>query len=472
MFGSRKNREKGSILLIAIVVVSVISVGLVCSLAYQKDLGKMGNRRREQMRAFYVADIGVQRVIHWFNHPDEYTPDTVLFTKFSDTESYFDSSDQTRFISTVSVPSGLLPVVYDANNSYLGELVNLQLLPPDPTHDPISCIVKVQSVGKSFSGPPKTIMVYLNTSHTFNIECPAAIITDQTATWGGQFNIRWGQVWAKHNAILPNLAQTKKAFKDDPWLKLKVKETVYLNNANYADGTNTGSTTPLPETAPNYFQPWLLTDADLDEIYQHQTETAADAADPFFFPIFDYQLNKEYAITKGRYYGSDAAGDIYRDGIIDEAHKVTDLYAEFHIADADNGPYEFIFIDTIDKQPPALDGSNMCTLHFSGNTPHTKGVFYCANNVYLGGSGDPPDVTNAVDPNNSINSLNKVRHQGLFYVSGQFDQQGENTIYGSCVAGGGFGSGGCPEVYYDYRLKTGALMTAGSNVRRVLWRTY
>jgi hypothetical protein len=467
MFVSRKKGEKGAVLMIAIVVIAIISVGLVCCLSYQKDLGKMGTRRREQMRAFYVADIGVQRVIHWFNHPNEYTPDTVLFTKFSDTESYFDSSDNTRFTSVVDVPSGLLPVVYDTNNSYLGELVDLKLLPPDATHDPIPCIVKVQSVGKSISGPPKTIMVYLNTAHTFEIECPAAIISELGADWGGQFNIHWGEAWAKLDVHLPNIAHVTKAFKDDQWLKLKTKGFIMLESGNYADGTNNGSTTPLPDTAPNYFQPWLTTSTYLDEIYQHQVESYPD----FYFPVFDYQTYKDYAILKGEYYGTDARGNVYRDGIIDQAHLVTDLYNEFHIPDADNGPYKFIFIDTIDQQPPALDGSNMCQLKFAGNTPHTKGVFYCANNVYLGGSGNPPNVTNAVDPNNNTHTLVAVRHQGLFYASGQYDQQGQNTIYGSCVAKGGFGAGGCPEVWYDYRLQYGNLMTTGSNVRRVLWKT-
>lgn len=468
MCASKNKGEKGAVLMIAIVVVAIISVGLVCCLTYQKDLGKMGTRRREQMRAFYVADIGVQRVIHWFNHPEEYTPDTILFTKFSDTESYFDSSDNTRFTSVIDVPSGLLPVVYDANNSYLGELVNLKLLPPDPTHDPITCIVKVESVGKSISGPPKTIMVYLNTSHTFEIECPAAIISELGADWGGQFNIHWGQVWAKLDVHLPNLSHVTMAFQQDQWLKLKTIGFLFLENGNYADGTGNGSTTPLPESAANYFQPWLLSDPILTEIYQHQVENYPD----FYFPDFDYQIHKDYAIQKGRYYGTDATGKIYRDGIIDDTHLVTDYHAEFDIPDADNGPYEFIFIDTVDKQPPAADGSNMCDIRFTGDCPHTKGVFYCANNVFLGGSGSPPNVTNAVDPNDNIQTLVKVRHQGLFYVSGVFEQQGENTIYGSCVAKGGFGAGGCPEVYYDYRLQYGNLMTTGSNVRRVLWKTY
>ena len=468
MSGQRKKREKGAVIMLAIVVVSVLSLCLVWFMSYQMDLGKMGNRRREQMRAFYVADIGIQRVVHWFNHPEEYTPNTTLFTKFEDTEAYFDASDQSRFTSTVNVPSGLLPVVYDANNSYFGKLTNLMLLPPDASADPIPCIVKVQSIGEARNGPPKTIMVYLNSAQTFNVECPAAIVSEQNAMWGGQFNIHWGEVWAKTNANLPNLAHVRTAFKNDKWLKLKTEAYVmHKDNKDtlvYADGTNNGSKTPLPPTALNYYQPWLNAPSPYDslkEIYQHQTIT---------FPQFDYQKYKDYAILKGKYYIAVDDNSLIRDG---QTISVNQFESEITTLDPDNGPYEFIFVDNPSQQNPDIYPSTpMVTLQLSGNGPHSKGVLYIANNVKISGSGSTPDVTNAVDPDNNIQTLVQVRHQGLFYTSGIYDQTGQNTIYGSCVAKRGFGSGGCPEVWYDYRLKYGTLMTTGSNVRRVLWKTY
>jgi len=130
-------------------------------------------------------------------------------------------------------------------------------------------------------------------------------------------------------------------------------------------------------------------------------------------------------------------------------------------------------VDNPSQQNPDIYPSTpMVTLQLSGSGPHSKGVLYIANNVKLGGSGSSPDVTNAADPDNNVQTLVKVRHQGLFYTSGQYDQSGQNTIYGSCVTKKGFGSGGCPEVWYDYRLKYGTLMTVSSNVKRVLWKTY
>jgi len=462
MFFPGKKADKGAILMLAIIVMSILSLTLAWFLSAQKDLGKLGNRRREQMRAFYVADIGIQRVIHWFNYPEEYTPDTALFTRFDETGSYFDGTGQSRFTVLVTIPDYLLPVVYDARNSYFGKLTNLTLLPPDPVADPIPCIVKVQSIGQTLNGPPKTIMVYLNNIEGFDMGSGAAIISEAAGTWGGQFNTHWGEVWIKDNLNLPDLAHVTKAFEDDQWLKLMTEAHVKMNNGNYADGSKNGSKNPLPPSAPNYWQPWLM-DMDLDQIYQH---TDID------FPQYDYYLYKEFAILKGRYYGTDSSGDVYREGIIDAAHKVADIDAELKVADPDNGAYEYIFIDTVDQQPPAADGSNMCTVRLCGNASHTKGVLYIANNVYLGGSGDPPDVHNAVDPDGNIHTLVKVRHQGLFYSSGQMSQQGQNLLYGSCVAKRGFGAGGCPNVYYDYRLRNGSLFPFSSNVRTVLWKTY
>jgi len=451
---SRKASQKGSVLLTTIILLSVVSFCLVSFMSYQLNMAKLGKRRRQQMKAFYVADVGPEMVIHWFNYPEDYTPDTEQFTKFESTDSYFDASEVSRFTSTIGVPLYMLPEKYHIKDSFFGELKSLTIYPSDwydkDATDPVPSICHLQSVGISQDGSKKIVDAYLNAYKGFSAESPAAIISNLGITFGGQFNVFWGQVWSKEDVYLPNFAQTLAAFKaDTKWLKLKTMEYIMMTDGkSFADGTVNGSVTPLPETAPNYYQPWLG-DKWLDEIYQHQELT---------FPEYDYWAYKELAIEKGKYYGTDDSGNIYRGGIIDEDFKVTDIHEEFDVPDADFGPYNFIFIDTVDKQPPAEDGSNMCTIRLTGDAAHTKGVFYCANNVYLGGSGDPPDVHNAVDPDNNIHTLVKVRHQGLFYCSGQYDQQGQNTIYGSCVAKGGFGSGGCPEVYYDYRLADGTLM--------------
>ena len=499
MFGSRSKMNKGAVLMIAIVIASVLSLSIVWFLTYHTDMVKMGTRRREQMRAFYVADIGVQRVLQWFNHPEEYTDNPELFTKVD--ADYFYESGQSRFTITHNVPISLLPqaVVYDFNNSYLGEMTQLTLLPPDPTNDPFPCIVKVQSTGKALAGPPKTIMVYLDTAQSFDMKSDAAIITEQNAVWGGQNCVYWGPAWAMGDIYLPAISQVEGAYSLDyngqgitpatlagwdPWLKIKAKGYVYINNGNFTNGSDNGSKTDtLLPTDSNYEKPWINMATPKQDskkyqigkkwIYQHQ-------ADLDFAP-YDYEQYKDYAKDQGGYYITDEDGKIYyannkgADGKYIPTNEV-DPSTEFKcdIPDADNGPYRIIFIDTVNQLEPATDGSNMCVIKYSGTVPHSKGVFYCANNLDLGGVGIAPSVTNARDPNGNPppTDLTKVFHQGLLYTSGYLEGAGNGTVYGSCVVKGGYGSSGCPTVYYDSRLKDGTLMPTGPDVRRVLWKTY
>jgi hypothetical protein len=116
------------------------------------------------------------------------------------------------------------------------------------------------------------------------------------------------------------------------------------------------------------------------------------------WPELDYQTFKDMALAHGRYYGTDAAGIIYRDGIKDSAHRV-DFLTEFGVPNRDTAPYDLVFIDTIDAQPPAADGSNLATVSVSGNGLGLKGVFWMGANFSGGGVGSPPFILDAEDPN-------------------------------------------------------------------------
>lgn len=141
------------------------------------------------------------------------------------------------------------------------------------------------------------------------------------------------------------------------------------------------------------------------------------------------------------------------------------------MTDPETAKFEFVLVDTIDAQPPAADGSNLATIRITGQGTHTKGFFYVCGNVYFGGSGSTPDI-NALDPTRVTHNLKKVRHNGLFIAAGKMDQGGQNTVYGAVVAQRGFGSGGCPEVWYDYRLKDGLWINVQSVVTASLWKSY
>jgi len=87
----------------------------------------LSENRRDQIRALYVAEAGFQQVIHWFNHPEDYTANTTQFTRFADTSDYYDAGNATRFSSDISVPSGLLPILNDAGGAEVGHVTSIDL---------------------------------------------------------------------------------------------------------------------------------------------------------------------------------------------------------------------------------------------------------------------------------------------------------------------------------------------------------
>ena len=457
LLGSRR----GSILISSVILMTILSFSLVTFLMYEISVGRINERKREQLRAFFIAEAGVHKVVHWFNHPEDYLPDQNQFAPFESTESYYDESDLTRFENILTIPEYMLPEINDERDDAFGKVVEITIYPSEAT-DPVPSLCKIKSVGETLDGNRKTSIMFVEASPNINAKSPGAVVSGAGAAWGGQFNVHWGEIWSETDVHLPNLAQTEKAFRADEWLKLRTEGTVFLDNGNYADGTQQGSTEPLQPEDPNYYQPWQPPDV-LSDIYQHQE---------IDMPSYSYERFKKFAQRNGRYYTTDHDANIYRDGVEDEAHKITNFYDEFDVADPVNDPYEFVFIDTTDGNPPADDGSNLTTLNLSGDSPHTKGVLFIAANVYLGGSGSPPNVPNALDPNLNTVELTKVRHQGLFYVSGTLEQSGENTIYGSVISGEGFGSGGCPQVYYDFRIEDGSLFRIQSIVAVHLWNSY
>ena len=112
-----------------------------------------------------------------------------------------------------------------------------------------------------------------------------------------------------------------------------------------------------------------------------------------------YDTFKDAAIQHGRYYSTDAAGNIYRDGIEPgdpgydaDTHLVSDFAAEFSapdtdgdgVPDRDGNPEDVVFIDTVDGNPPADDGSNLADVSVSGSLA-LEGFYSMAANFTVSG---------------------------------------------------------------------------------------
>ncbi len=126
----------------------------------------------------------------------------------------------------------------------------------------------------------------------------------------------------------------------------------------------------------------------------------------------------------------------------------------------------------VDGQPPngipaGTAGSNLCQVSLAGGSIFTRGVLYVAGDLVYGGAGSAATIW-AETPDQTHEQI-QVNHAGLIYTDGIYDQSGQRFVYGSIIANGGFGTGGSPDVYYDYNLASGLPFSFNSEVSVARW---
>ncbi|MCL5270278.1 MAG: hypothetical protein M1457_06965 [bacterium] len=441
----RSGRRRGMMLAVTLVLMTLIALGSLWMTRTLLDQQRLNKRLRNFSRAFYAAEGGVALVIGWGNHPEDYTPNTNLFQ--------FNGSTFPNLVAAIG-GSGLMfdsDALHDLGIDTLSSkysydsarIKQVELLPPDPSHDPVSCLFKVRSTGWGADGVEKTILAYLQPNISLTtIQLPAALISNNIAAIGGNSRIHWGEAWSIHNFSMIARSQFTDLLGDsraiyrtegDIIFDSTWKETVHVTRAADQPG--------LDSYAPHFFQ--------------HLP------AGSLVVPEFDYQTFKDIAVANGRYYSTDAAGNIYRGGIEDAAHRVVGFLAEFGVPNRATAPYDFTFVDTIDGQPPAADGSNLATINDSGNSLGLKGVYWIGANLAMGGAGTPPSAV-GVDPDGNPHTLSKIFLDGVLYGAGTIDFAGNPGVYGSIVAMRGFIGGGTPDIYYNSALASGLEISHGN----------
>jgi hypothetical protein len=290
---------------------------------------------------------------------------------------------------------------------------------------------------------------------TINLAIPAALLSFNTALAFGNARIHWGEAWSKNTFDMLNNSQMDYINSGDsdydPWAVYRSEGTIDFP-ANWQWGVgqdlfDPSATQPgLPPASGGY----------ADAFHQNVPAGVLD------WPDFagEYQTFKDMALANGRYYSTDASGNIYVDGIEDAAHEV-DFYDEFAVADPDSSAFDLVFIDTIDGNPPAADGSNLTTITVGGNGDGLKGIFYINANFDANGVGAPPAVT-GVDPNGIAESLSKIFLNGVLYAAGTVEMGGNAGVYGTVVAERGFAGGGTPDIYYNSELANGIEISNGN----------
>lgn len=449
--------RRGSSLVITLVMLTVITLGLLWSTDTVMSQERLGQRKHSLSRAYYAAEAGVAQVLHWGNFPEDYTLDTSLFeasgSDYPALEAAVSGNGYTiTGADLASLGVGELRSQHDYD---VAEIVEIELLGPD-AGDPVSCLFKVRSVGRSADGIERTVLAYLDVNPITggpSVALPAALISFNTAGAKGNARIHWGESWAKNTFDMLNKSQMK--YLDpgrsdhDPW-------AIYRSEANidFPSNWKWGKNKDLYD--PDREQPGLAPASGdyADAFFQYQPEGA------LAWPEFDYDAFKDHAMANGRYYSTDSAGNIYRDGIEDAAHRV-DFKTEFELDDRESAPFDFIFIDTIDGQPPAEDDSNLASIRFSGNSEGLKGVFWIGANFKVSGVGNPPSLV-GTDPDGNMESLKKIFFHGVLYAAGTLEMTGNAGVYGSVVTQRGFTGSGTPDIYYDAALADGIPIDNGN----------
>lgn len=460
-FRDRLRHRRGSILTVTFFLCLLMAIATLWASRTLLDHQKTNKRRRDINRAYYAAEGGVAQVLHWGNYPDEY--DNLgadgVFYRDPDTDFFPNISAAMAGGSEVVLSSDKYGKFVSKYNYDVSSIKKITLVPPDPDNDPVSCLFKVLSEGQTASGSNRNVLAYIqpNPLDTIIIQIPAGLISMGSASLGGNPLVHWGETWTKgdlnlvgksHASHLDNTSQDY-----DPWAKYRTESRIIFPNTwKSGEGLDIyqESTRRYPGTAPasghyaNAFEQFIPT---------------GTLEWPDFLSLYD--ILKQFAIAHGRYYSTDSSGNIYKDGIEDPAHKV-DFSTEFEITDRATAPYDLVFIDTIDGNLPAADGSNLATIKSSGQNTGLKGIFWIGANFQQTGSGAPPLLIGAELPDGTPTDLEGIYLDGILYTAGRLELGGNAGIYGSVIANGGFDTNGTPNIYFNHKIMDGFELDKGN----------
>ena len=466
-----RNDRRGSILTTTFFLCMLAALSSLWLIGTLMDHQRTNQRRRDTTRAYFAAEGGIAQIIEWGNN----TPGRTLDAGGTSGMFYRDPStlDFPNLLSSngtsYQAPTNKLGVFQSTHGYNAGRVDSITLYPPDAGADPMTCLFKALAVGTTPLGTKHRVMAYLNPNPIIEnqIILPAGLISMGTAGQNGNGTVHWGESWSKDNFDILNKSQCnhlKVGHADyDQWAKIRTERRILFEDNNTWKVGNGKDVYDITSATPNY-DPGAAGSPGASGDYEGAFEINIPPGQ-LEWPDFlsSYQFFKDQARLHGRYYTTDAAGSIYRDG------NLINFDTEFEVVDRSTEPYDLVFIDTINGQPPVANGSNLATVQVSGNSNGLKGVFYVCAHWNQTGSGNPAGILNAetplilddrgdADPMNDLHatqSLDKVWLDGVLYSAGVMNMGGNPKVYGTVIAEKGYASGGTPDVYYNWRLRNG-----------------
>lgn len=360
------------------------------------------------------------------------------------------------------------------------------------------------------------IETLLTENPAYNLSMPGAIISDASAQFRGNFNVHWGELWAKDDILLPANFLTKIPRYDedtdydekkgyDTWFRLRTQGQILDSKGNdYADGRVSGgfSGSEIASGSPVYTAPYLEDYLDvknkkkfigLENMLQHQDLTFPNYSySDWKMLVTTYGFGYYFTYTDGLVYGVESNSDS-----VDYGSYVGKSYDSWFGISPDDPDYDemtqkLVFIDSVpindDGQVAPREGGvpvinsefyprdpdgpvcKMITIKLAGGSLHTRGAMFIVANMDMNGQGNPPssdDVPGVIMPNfEKPDEEFKIFHNGLLYCWGTVEGGGNRTIYGCIYTRGGYDANGTPAVYYNVRMRDGSWLNF--NVSRVL----
>jgi hypothetical protein len=485
----KSGEKRGAVLPVTIILCVLAAMTTVWLIGTLVDQQRINNRRRDVAKAYFAAEAGVELVKHWGNFPEEFDNSGVngLFYRKAQDGTF---PNLTATLAAAGpdqgypIPEEKLAALTSKYNYEVSSIQSIVLLPP-AADDPVACLFKVRSVGDTPSGRTRTVLAYLTATpfkHT-DVKLAAGLISLGVAGQAGNGRVHWGESWSRGDFDMltrPQSLYLSKADSDyDPFAKYRTEgNLLFPSSWNVFDPSRPKKIGDVHTVETERFP------GSLGGVPAKTTGNYVDSLEQLIPPgeiewpdfLAKYNEFKALALSHGRYFGTDASGNIYRDGI-EKVENIISFDAEFGDANRETSPYDIIFIDTVDGNPPAANGSNLATISNSGQNQGMKGIFYICANYAQGGSGKPAPLLNAEKP--IMNLDGTVTYQlttlpgpeansfgvyldGVMYAAGTMSFQGNPVVYGSLVAEKGYGSGGTPEIYYNHKLKDGLQIPQGN----------
>ncbi len=482
---SPRRRKKGTILFFIVILLLIAGTSVLFLTDAVNHNIRNTQRSEDRLKAFYVAESGVQHVIDWFNRPNNspqlgyFAPKNVITGQVDLVDGmYLDANGKSVIKTTYTASGSNLPQIDSVGSGLFdGKVTSLVISPPLNT-DPQGTVCRVKSIGQIHNEVKTTVEVSLYINNVPAIMSPAAIISKAAATSGGLFAVHWGEVWAKGNLELTNpLNQKHPTSKEDQWYAARAQEWLVSNNGQnlYANGTVEGGYS-VDTILPNkqyYNIPYM------EQFLNKKNKPAFLGHENLFqkqqlkFPNYDYTTMKLFCLQRGfPVYQTTADGYLLVNGEKKSFEEVFEDPRDPDDIDFDELP-PIAFVDTIDGTAPKTDGTNMTTIKLTGGEFY-RGFFFVAANVDCAGQGSAAKFNKPTMPDGTLSNqpINALWMAGLMYSYGKFGSNGNNSVYGSLHAEKGYEGGGSWDVYYDYRLKDQNRYKVASKLSVRLWNTY